>query len=301
MRIGIDLGGTKIEGDRDRGRRRASALRRRIATPRGDYARTLDAIAGLVRDIERELGARGTVGVGIPGRDLAGDRPRQERELDLADRPAARRGSAARCSTARSASRTTRTASRCRRRPTARRPAPRVVFGVIVGTGTGGGVVVDGRVLAGANAIARRVGPQPAAVAARRRVARARRATAAGTAASRRSSRGPGWRATTRRARGATLGAQEIAERGGGGRRAGRRGARALRGSHGARARERHQRARSRRHRARRRAVEHRAALRARAAARGRPHVFSDRVDTRLVRAKHGDSSGVRGAAWLWE
>lgn len=31
------------------------------------------------------------------------------------------------------------------------------------------------------------------------------------------------------------------------------------------------------------------------------PHVFSDRVDTRLVRARHGDASGVRGAAWLWE
>ena len=31
------------------------------------------------------------------------------------------------------------------------------------------------------------------------------------------------------------------------------------------------------------------------------PHVFSDRVATRLVRARHGDSSGVRGAAWLWE
>ena len=32
----------------------------------------------------------------------------------------------------------------------------------------------------------------------------------------------------------------------------------------------------------------------------GRAYVFSDRVDTRLVRAEHGDSSGVRGAAWLW-
>jgi len=31
------------------------------------------------------------------------------------------------------------------------------------------------------------------------------------------------------------------------------------------------------------------------------PHIFSDRATTRLVRAKHGDSSGVRGAAWLWE
>ena len=34
--------------------------------------------------------------------------------------------------------------------------------------------------------------------------------------------------------------------------------------------------------------------------ARWSPHVFSDRVETRLVRAMHGDASGVRGAAWLW-
>src|SRR5207245_10092220 len=66
MRIGIDLGGTKIEGiaiDADR----AERLRRRIPAPRGDYSRTLAAVAGLVQDIERELGAQGTVGVGIPG------------------------------------------------------------------------------------------------------------------------------------------------------------------------------------------------------------------------------------------
>src|SRR5438552_7072701 len=65
MRIGIDLGGTKIE---------AVALspvgqeitRLRVATPR-DYAASLDAIAGLVRELERVAGAQGTVGVGIPG------------------------------------------------------------------------------------------------------------------------------------------------------------------------------------------------------------------------------------------
>ena len=66
MRIGIDLGGTKIEGiaiDADGTER----LRRRIAAPRGDYRRTLDAVVGLVGDIERAIGARATVGVGIPG------------------------------------------------------------------------------------------------------------------------------------------------------------------------------------------------------------------------------------------
>src|SRR5258707_940895 len=54
MRIGIDLGGTKIEGIAiaDDGRER---LRRRIPAPRGDYANTLTAVAGLVRAIEHEL------------------------------------------------------------------------------------------------------------------------------------------------------------------------------------------------------------------------------------------------------
>ena len=66
MRIGIDLGGTKIE---------ALALsadgreleRIRIATPREDYGGTLEAITSLVWRLEREIGERGTVGVGIPG------------------------------------------------------------------------------------------------------------------------------------------------------------------------------------------------------------------------------------------
>src|SRR5262249_4670438 len=66
MRIGIDLGGTKIEGIAITPDGR-EIVRRRIAAPRHDYRKTLDAVAGLVREIERELGARGTVGVGIPG------------------------------------------------------------------------------------------------------------------------------------------------------------------------------------------------------------------------------------------
>ena len=63
LRLGIDLGGTKIEivaldvsGH--------ELMRRRVATPKDDYRGTLEAIAGLVADAEHELGARGTVGIG---------------------------------------------------------------------------------------------------------------------------------------------------------------------------------------------------------------------------------------------
>ena len=93
MRIGIDLGGTKIEivALDDDGRER---FRRRIATPREDYDATLTAVARLVAEAERAVG-RSTIGIGIAGRDLAGDRPDQERQLDVADRPPARRGSCA--------------------------------------------------------------------------------------------------------------------------------------------------------------------------------------------------------------
>jgi fructokinase len=65
-RIGVDLGGTKVEIaalDRDGMIR----LRRRTATPRDDYPATVAAIAALVAAAERELGGRGTVGIGIPG------------------------------------------------------------------------------------------------------------------------------------------------------------------------------------------------------------------------------------------
>src|SRR5512134_927626 len=66
IRLGIDLGGTKIEiVALDPGG--AELLRRRIPTPAGDYGETLAALAGLVRSAERELGARGTVGIGTPG------------------------------------------------------------------------------------------------------------------------------------------------------------------------------------------------------------------------------------------
>src|SRR5882672_10273621 len=159
MRIGIDLGGTKIEGIAiaDEGRER---LRRRIAAPRGDYANTLAAVGGLVRDLEQATGATGTVGVGIPGaispatgvvknanstwlngRAMAEDLSR------LLDRPV-RLANDANCFALSEAT-------------DGAAAGADVVFGVIVGTGTGGGVVVHRRVLVGANAIGGEWGHNP--------------------------------------------------------------------------------------------------------------------------------------------
>ena len=152
MRIGVDLGGTKIEalGLDDEGRELA---RHRVSTPQHDYGATVEAIAAIVEALEGEIGVRGTVGVGMPGalspatglvknanstwligqpldRDLAArlDRPvRFANDANCFALSEAVDGAAA---------------------------GARVVFGVIVGTGTGGGVVVDRKVLTGPNAIA---------------------------------------------------------------------------------------------------------------------------------------------------
>ena len=159
LRIGIDLGGTKIEGlalDAD-GRELA---RRRVPTPQGDYAGTVRAIAALVAAIEAEAGGRGTVGVGIPGAlsrvtglvknanstCLIGQPLRQDLERALGRE--VRLANDANCF---ALSEATDGAAR----------GARVVFGVILGTGVGGGIVVDGRVLEGPNAIAGEWGHNP--------------------------------------------------------------------------------------------------------------------------------------------
>jgi fructokinase len=159
MRIGIDLGGTKIEGIAidSTGRER---LRRRVPTPKQDYGAILRAIVDLVGCLETEMGERGSVGVGIPGaispatglvknantvvlighaldRDLAHllERPvRVENDANCFALSEACDGAGA---------------------------GARVVFGVIVGTGTGGGVVVDGQVLTGRHAIGGEWGHNP--------------------------------------------------------------------------------------------------------------------------------------------
>ncbi|MBX7193844.1 MAG: ROK family protein [Sandaracinaceae bacterium] len=159
MRLGVDLGGTKIEGlvlDEE-GRERA---RRRIATPKDDAAAIVLAIAGLVRSLEDEVGSACTVGVGTPG--------------SLSPRTGLLRGSNTTCLNglpldrliAEALGREIRMANdaNCFALSEAVDGAgqdARVVFGVIVGTGTGAGVVVDRRVLAGRHGIAGEWGHNP--------------------------------------------------------------------------------------------------------------------------------------------
>jgi fructokinase len=159
MRIGVDLGGTKIEAIAldDSGAVRA---RRRVATPRHDYDATLRAIAGLVAAIEAETGARGTVGIGMPGAlspatglvKNANSTWLIGRALDrdlspLLGRPL-RFANDANCFALSEA-------------VDGAAAGARVVFGVIVGTGTGGGIAVDRQVLTGPNAIAGEWGHNP--------------------------------------------------------------------------------------------------------------------------------------------
>jgi len=152
MRIGIDLGGTKIEGVAldERG---AELARERVATPRDDYEGTLRALAQMVFALEAKVGRRGTVGVGTPGAIspatgrmkncnstwLNGRALKEDLETRL--RRVVRLANDANCFALSEAI------------DGAGREAP-VVFGVILGTGCGGGVVVHQRVLEGANAIA---------------------------------------------------------------------------------------------------------------------------------------------------
>jgi fructokinase len=156
---GVDLGGTKIEivGLAADGR---ELLRRRIATPQGDYRATLTAIAGLVAEAEAELGQTGSVGIGIPGAEslrsgliknanstcLIGQPLRHDLQTLL--RREVRLANDANCFALSEAI------------DGAGRDAE-TVFGVILGTGVGGGIVIRRQVLVGANAIAGEWGHNP--------------------------------------------------------------------------------------------------------------------------------------------
>ena len=163
MRIGIDLGGTKIEGVALAAEGR-ELLRRRIVAPRGNYDDSVRAVAGLVAALEAETGERGTVGVGIPGAiSPATGLVKNANSIWLIGRPLLE-------DLSRALSRPVRLANdaNCFALSEATDGAgagAAVVFGVIIGTGTGGGVVVEGRVLGGANAIGGEWGhnPMPAA------------------------------------------------------------------------------------------------------------------------------------------
>jgi fructokinase len=157
-RIGIDLGGTKIEAV-CLGESGAVLARRRVPTPR-EYAGTLTAVTSLVLELERETGQSGTVGVGIPGAIT----PRtglvkNANSVWLIGRPLAADLTAR-------LSRSVRVMNdaNCFAISEAVDGAAAgadVVFGVILGTGVGGGIVVRGRVLEGPNLIAGEWGHNP--------------------------------------------------------------------------------------------------------------------------------------------
>jgi len=296
IRLGVDLGGTKIEIvalDHEG----HELLRRRVATPPHDYRATLDAIAHLVEATERELDARGTVGVGTPGSiSRATGLLRGSNSVCLNGKPirsdlAARLGREVRITND----------ANCFALSEARDGAGRdagLVLGVILGTGVGSGVVVRGEVLDGPNAIAGEWGhnplPWPRDDERPGQPCFCGRSGCIETWLS-----GPGIERDHRAATGETATAKNIA-------------ARAAAGDVACAATfERYEERFAR-------AIAHVIniidpdvivlgggisnvdRLYANVPKRWAAWVFSDRVDTRLVRNAHGDSSGVRGAAWLW-
>jgi predicted NBD/HSP70 family sugar kinase len=151
IRLGIDLGGTKTEIIA-LDERRGELVRRRESTPAGDYEATLALIATLVRETEADVGKRGSVGVGTPGSLSPATR------LIRNSNSACLNGRALKEDIERVLGREIRIANdaNCFALSEAVDGAARnarVAFGVILGTGVGGGVVVHGRVLGGANAI----------------------------------------------------------------------------------------------------------------------------------------------------
>jgi fructokinase len=296
MRIGIDLGGTKIEIAclDERG---AIVLRRRVPSPQGDYGATVAAIAGLVRDAEAATGRRGTVGVGMPGSlSPATGRVRNANSTWLNDRPLREDLEAALARPVR-----VRNDADCLAVSEATDGAAagaQVVFAAILGTGVGAGIALAGRAHAGPNGIAgewghvplpaprddERPGPRcwcgregcieawlsgPALAADHRRATG--EAIDAATLVARAQAGAPGCAASLARwldrlARGLAMVVDvldpDAIVLGGG--------------------------------------LSNVAGVCEALPARMLPLVFSDVMRTPVVRSVHGDSSGVRGAAWLW-
>ena len=295
MRIGIDLGGTKIElvALDELGSER---FRRRVPTPQGDYPATLQTIANLVGEAEAHTGMRATVGIGTPGSasprsgrmrnansTCLNGQPLQQDLEALLGRPV-RMANDANCLAMSEAT-------------DGAAAGAEVVFAVILGTGVGGGIVVHGGLLNGVNGVAGEWGhnplPLPTADELPLPACYCGRNGCIETWLS-----GPGMAADHGRRHGGGLTAAAIvaaAERDPDCdatlRRYEQRLARALASvinlldpdvivlGGGLSRIER---------------------LYANVPALWTPFVFSDFISTRLVPAKHGDASGVRGAAWLW-
>ena len=296
LRIGVDLGGTKIEAIalNEDGREQ---LRQRVPTPAGDYVATLRAVAELVSAIERGLGKPGSVGIGTPGAiSRATGLLKNANSTWLNGRPVKQDLEALLGRDVRIAN-----DANCFTLSEATDGAARdeeIVFGVILGTGVGGGIAVSKHLLVGANAIAGEWGHNPLPL------PRDEELPLPGCYCGRQGCietylSGPGMAALHAAATGIALSAPEIVARAA----AGDAGAeRTLQG------------------------YEDRLArslanvinildpdmivlgggmsnidrLYTNVPRLWQRYVFSDRVDTKLARNHHGDSSGVRGAAWLW-
>jgi len=296
IRFGIDLGGTKTEiiALDAEGR---ELLRRRVATPSNDYAATLRQIADLVRAGEAQLGTRGSVGIGTPGSlSIATGLLRGSNSVCLNGRPVKsdleallereiRMTNDANCFALSEA-------------VDGAGQGAGVVFGAILGTGVGAGIVVRGEVLNGPNAIAGEWGhnPLPWPVDAERPGPRCfcGKDGCIETFLS-----GPGLERDHRTAAGEDVSALAIATRAAEGD--------AVAGASLRRYEERLARALAQ-------VINlldpdvivlggglsNVEGLYTNVPQLWGRWVFSDRVDTRLAPHRHGDSSGVRGAAWLW-
>lgn len=297
LRVGIDLGGTKTElvalgpdGE--------TLDSRRWATPQGDYQATIDMLVAQVADAEAVIGAAGSVGIGIPGTlspatglvknansTWLNGRPLNQDLAEALGRPV-RIANDANCFALSEAT-------------DGAGAGHKVVFGVIMGTGVGAGIVVHGTPLIGPNAIAGEWGHTALPVRADRadgppRVCWCGRTDCIETYLS-----GPGLSETYRLISGEAVPAKNLPERAvagdmaaicaldlhadqcaiglaqivnildpdivvlGGG-------------------------------------VSNLPEFAGRIEARWSRFIFSDRVDTLIRRHRHGDASGVRGAAWLW-
>jgi fructokinase len=295
FRIGVDLGGTKIEilAIDAAGRER---FRRRVPTPRNDYGGTLATIVALVAEAERAIGARATVGVGTPGSiSRASGLLRGSNSVCLNGR-AIRDDLSAMLGREVAVSNDANCFALSEATDGAGRGAT-VVFGVILGTGVGAGVVVSGRPLVGANAIAGEWGHNPLPWPRDDERPGARcfcgRSGCIETFLS-----GPGLERDHLRACGMPGTAREIV-------------AGAAIGDvacEATLARYEERLARSLAHVINildpdaivlGGGLSNIERLYANVPAQWGRFVFSDRVDTRLVRHAHGDASGVRGAAWL--
>jgi fructokinase len=299
IRIGVDLGGTKVEViaiDRDG----KELMRERLSTPENDYQQTLQVITALITNAETTLGVSAsstTVGIATPGALSAvtgrlknsnsvclNNQPIQQ-DLEALLKKSVRISNDANCFALSEAS-------------DGSAMGASVVFGVIVGTGTGAGIIVNGKLLSGVNAIAGEWGhnplPWPNETELPGPVCYCGKRGCIETFLS-----GPGLRRDLKTASGCDDDAKSIVNKSEQGdaaceaalQRYEDRMARAL--AHVINILDPHV------------IVLGGGMSNIKRLYKNVPgiwgqYVFSDRVDTKLLPAKHGDSSGVRGAAGLW-